>query len=303
MNISVSRDGQEIGEWTDEEVRTLYFQGSLLPTDHYWREGMAQWSTLSTFIKPPPPASEKPSAVAQLAPGKKTTQFVPALQDLSSVGSVKVAALPPLPVVAKPKSEGKAIITGKAIAFFIGLVIIRQTVSVPSINPDEAFIAGAFIALIYYGFVWMVFRVFDRNGKLSVLITAGFIILVAVIVVFDLAGSRQATPGFEDLPTTLLRNSKVLNAKMPIKLDGVTEMESTSVGPPLTFHYHYTYTGDVELTPDIVRLKIRPALISDLQGQAYLQSLRNQGVSFEYDYFKPDGTPIIQVLIGPNDYI
>jgi type II secretion system protein G len=55
MNLSISRDGVEIGEWTEEEVRTLYSQGQLLPTDYYWKEGMAEWKELGTILKPPPP--------------------------------------------------------------------------------------------------------------------------------------------------------------------------------------------------------------------------------------------------------
>ena len=43
MNISISRDGAEIGEWTEERVCSLYKEGQLLPTDLYWKEGMAEW--------------------------------------------------------------------------------------------------------------------------------------------------------------------------------------------------------------------------------------------------------------------
>lgn len=55
MNISISRDGAEIGEWTEEEVRVFYSEGRLVPTDLYWKEGMTQWESLASFIKPPPP--------------------------------------------------------------------------------------------------------------------------------------------------------------------------------------------------------------------------------------------------------
>jgi hypothetical protein len=55
MNISVSRDGMEIGEWTEEEVRSFYAEGRLVATDCYWKEGMPEWASLASFIKPPPP--------------------------------------------------------------------------------------------------------------------------------------------------------------------------------------------------------------------------------------------------------
>jgi hypothetical protein len=60
MNISISRDGTEIGEWTEEDVRALYAEGQLLPTDFYWKEGMSEWKELGTYIKPAPPAASPP---------------------------------------------------------------------------------------------------------------------------------------------------------------------------------------------------------------------------------------------------
>jgi hypothetical protein len=55
MNITICRDGTEIGEWTDDEVRVFYGERRLVPTDLYWKEGMTQWESLAGFIKPPPP--------------------------------------------------------------------------------------------------------------------------------------------------------------------------------------------------------------------------------------------------------
>jgi hypothetical protein len=55
MNLSISRDGGEIGTWTDEQVIAFYKAGQLLPTDYYWHDGMTEWHQLGTFVKPPPP--------------------------------------------------------------------------------------------------------------------------------------------------------------------------------------------------------------------------------------------------------
>jgi hypothetical protein len=41
MNISISRDGVEIREWTEGEVREFYKEGRLIATDCYWKEGMS----------------------------------------------------------------------------------------------------------------------------------------------------------------------------------------------------------------------------------------------------------------------
>jgi hypothetical protein len=57
--LSIARDGQEIGEWTEAHVRTFYQEGQLLCTDCYWHEGMVEWKQLRNLMKPalPPPAA------------------------------------------------------------------------------------------------------------------------------------------------------------------------------------------------------------------------------------------------------
>jgi len=59
MNISISRDGTEIGEWTEEEVRSFYQEGRLIDTDLYWMSGMSEWEPLSCLIRPVPPFPAK----------------------------------------------------------------------------------------------------------------------------------------------------------------------------------------------------------------------------------------------------
>lgn len=51
----VARDGRQIGNYGEKQLRSLYERGHLLPTDHYWREGMEDWSTLGELIPAPPP--------------------------------------------------------------------------------------------------------------------------------------------------------------------------------------------------------------------------------------------------------
>ena len=85
--ISVARDGQEIGEWTEERVFALYREGQLFPSDYYWKEGMMEWRELS-FLRPSPPAFE--SEALNLPPIPST---------------VVTAKPPPLPG-AKVKSRG-----------------------------------------------------------------------------------------------------------------------------------------------------------------------------------------------------
>jgi hypothetical protein len=61
VKVFISRDGIQLGTWTNSEVRRYFQTGNLIGTDHYWHEGMAEWGTLDHFIaQPAPPAPELP---------------------------------------------------------------------------------------------------------------------------------------------------------------------------------------------------------------------------------------------------
>ncbi len=72
MQIFLARDGVEIGECPRPHLTKLARTGELLPSDHYWHEGMGDWSTLSELLAPEeweplPPRAPKPPAVVALA--------------------------------------------------------------------------------------------------------------------------------------------------------------------------------------------------------------------------------------------
>ena len=50
MNVKVARDGVEIGECRRQELDQLARAGQVLPTDHYWLEGMEEWKLLSDLL-------------------------------------------------------------------------------------------------------------------------------------------------------------------------------------------------------------------------------------------------------------
>lgn len=39
-----------MGGYSDEELQVLYSEGHFLPTDNYWRDGMAEWGTLAELL-------------------------------------------------------------------------------------------------------------------------------------------------------------------------------------------------------------------------------------------------------------
>jgi hypothetical protein len=52
--LSISRNGQELGAWPFDVVFALFRCGSLLSTDTFWIDGMDDWRPLSEAIPPAP---------------------------------------------------------------------------------------------------------------------------------------------------------------------------------------------------------------------------------------------------------
>ena len=65
VSLHIARAGAEIGVFGLADVRARLAAGALLPTDHYWKPGMAAWQTLATLPGPertlpfPRPAEKK----------------------------------------------------------------------------------------------------------------------------------------------------------------------------------------------------------------------------------------------------
>ena len=49
VSLHIARAGAEIGVFGLADVRARLAAGALLPTDHYWKPGMAAWQTLAAL--------------------------------------------------------------------------------------------------------------------------------------------------------------------------------------------------------------------------------------------------------------
>src|SRR5688572_3685853 len=50
MQYLLARDGQQLGQFSEEELRSGLFEGRYLATDVAWAEGMAQWEPLGELM-------------------------------------------------------------------------------------------------------------------------------------------------------------------------------------------------------------------------------------------------------------
>lgn len=49
MQINIGRNGQQLGSFSEEEVREGLGRGTFLPTDLGWHEGLAEWQPLGSL--------------------------------------------------------------------------------------------------------------------------------------------------------------------------------------------------------------------------------------------------------------
>jgi endonuclease/exonuclease/phosphatase family metal-dependent hydrolase len=120
MIVSIARDGQEIGQYPEESVPQLLAAGEVLPTDHFWHEGMDQWALVSERWpgKKPPAAPTRSAAPVLAAPapvaakGSSKRWFVIAViaATLIGAGAYFYLAKPdaPLPPAAAPSVSAPA---------------------------------------------------------------------------------------------------------------------------------------------------------------------------------------------------
>ncbi len=72
MNWHIARDGTQLGTFNDQQIREALANGTILPTDLAWKEGMGDWEPVSAAVKADtpsgPPALPTASAPRHLAP-------------------------------------------------------------------------------------------------------------------------------------------------------------------------------------------------------------------------------------------
>lgn len=125
MQIHISRNGQQMGPYPLAQINNYLADGTLLPTDSAWHQGMAEWAPLSTLdgvqmppLPPPPPNAGPPVASPQM--GTLCPQCNSAVQPGQAVcmvcGSHIYAAHAP-----SKKGAGKliAIIAGSVVALVL----------------------------------------------------------------------------------------------------------------------------------------------------------------------------------------
>ena len=89
MQIHLARNGQMLGPQDAEAVPTLLQNGTVLPSDFYWHDGMADWAAVHTKWPDGPPALPVPPPLA--TPVAAAAE--PAAFDLAAIAQASPAVI------------------------------------------------------------------------------------------------------------------------------------------------------------------------------------------------------------------
>ncbi|MGI9089412.1 MAG: DUF4339 domain-containing protein [Chthoniobacterales bacterium] len=170
MRFFVAREGVEIGEFEDADFENKIRTREILPTDHFWSEGMTGWLTISKRKrKPAPPTAPpkrrpklptnvRPVPVMPLPPKAKAGPQTPAAR-LPRAGSIGCVCV--LLAVAGP------LLWPGLILLSFPLAIVALGLAIQSIR-QRNFLAGIALLIVTAAAAplsWMMFV--DRDRMLS----------------------------------------------------------------------------------------------------------------------------------------
>jgi hypothetical protein len=169
MQVFISRNGEQIGDWTETEVRHFYEAGQLLPTDHYWREGMPEWQLLESLMAQPAPALSVPLASP---PAAKPVKRQKAAKQQKAVKRRKESS--------RSESSPLGIIVPLVLA-----VVASIAIGPMSQEDSAAGMAGAYCgsAFVFAGTAFLVTLVVPRARRL-----ASRCIIIVILSLMALAG-------------------------------------------------------------------------------------------------------------------
>lgn len=163
MQIHVARNGQEVGQYSVEEINRKLADGTLLPTDLAWYEGAANWGPLSAVPGVTMPGTPTASAAPTPPPASSVASSPAPTQPLRSSATAPAA----------PQSYQGMVVTSwilLGVTFLISLVPILGCGSWFLVWPVA-------LATLIMGIL-----VLNRGGK-----TPGILLIVASVLIVPLA--------------------------------------------------------------------------------------------------------------------
>lgn len=273
MNISISRDGVEIGEWPESVVRTLYLEGSLLGTDYFWREGMEEWKPLLSLVKSSPTTSKDAySLTPPSSPNEPEAETTPAIKSPIRLNPTLVQAM-------------------GLLAALVGMVGGKAAVQA---YPDAGklvffgVICGLFIGLIPY----CIARFAYKSKQFTLYLWIG-------AAIGGVAGFAYWPFYFNDQLAAFIHK---MNKTLPEMISSGIRADSVTLEPGRVVRSHYTLiNAPYSLDPVEFKNAARPPLVQQYRTGPDMSFFRDNKISVIYDFYFETGALFQSEEIDPED--
>lgn len=123
--------------------------------------------------------------------------------------------------------------------------------------------------------------------------------LILLMALVGLVASCK--PDFQEQLDQTIYN---LNSECPQQVDSETKLTGITGGQPLTVNYHYSLVNldRANVDTSLFKKAMWPGLLAYIKVSEGLKTMRENGVTFIYDYHDKANHPICTIQIGPVDY-
>ena len=136
--------------------------------------------------------------------------------------------------------------------------------------------------------------------NLKTVIGMGVGILVAAIL-YQIVIPKLFAPSFD---SQLMHIASEMNKNCPIMIDSETRLDNAIAGDGKTIYYSYTLVNYDKNDIDVDRFEsiMKPQILNVIKTNPEMKSLRNNDVTFVYNYKDKSSIHITSIKYSPKDY-
>jgi hypothetical protein len=132
------------------------------------------------------------------------------------------------------------------------------------------------------------------------------LLLIVGIVIGSMVGAFAVRTLWKpaNIDRALVQTAAEMNKRMPMMADKETRLDSTTAAPNKTLIYHYTLINmrAADVQKDTFVNLLRPKIIGNYKTSPEMKTLRDNGVTLEYQYFDKEGAEVSKFAVSPKDF-
>jgi hypothetical protein len=133
-----------------------------------------------------------------------------------------------------------------------------------------------------------------------------YVLLVGGLVIGSVVGTLAVRSLWKPatMDETLARTAIELNKRTPMMADKEMRLDKATTAPNKTLVYHYTLVNlrAADVPKDAFAKVMRTQIIANYKTSPEMKTLRDNGVTLEYQYSDKAGAPVAAFAVSPKDF-